>query len=295
MCNNSSEATEKKVADLQKEVEDLKKRLSPDAIAKTLDHSFLSVGNLRAFLQILSIILTIFVAGAVYFGYIGTTNIFKIREEAKKTETIRQSTQTIFDRVSQIEGQIGDKVAKVDRAIPTLKAKTNAEIEKLRQKVDGRIQEVDDQVKYVTSELKNISEIFNKIVISNPTLLNAREQQLLILMAKEIDPGNPTFNFNAAYLAFSFRRYDEALKSLDVVLNSENVPQDIRKKAMDLKVTAESRIKNPPKLEYEEPSGAFIGPYGIIAFPVNILKALVYNGYLTQEQAQEIIEASKKK
>ncbi len=295
MSEELRQVYEKQATDLQIQIDELRSRLDPDQLAKSIDRSFLSVGNLRAFLQILSIILTIFVAGAVYFGSIGLTNILQIREEARKTESIRQSTEQVFSRVSAVEDQIQSKVTGVDQEISTLEAKTDSEISKLKEKVDVRIEEIDGQVKNVATNLKSISELFNKIAISHPDVLNAREKQLLTLLAKEIDPESPIFSFNAAHWAVSFRRYDEALAYLDVTLNSPDISPEIRQKAIELQAQAATLKANPPELKYQEAGGVTVGPYGIVAFPVNILNVLVQNGYLTLPQAQEVIDASKRK
>lgn len=295
--SHDSELTKmlQQIEQLQQDVKGLLKKTTPDEIAKAVDSSYLSINNLRVFLQILALIMTIFIAGAIYFASVGLTNILKIREEANQTESIRLATKQILNHVTEIEGQIGGKVAQVDQAIPNMEARTDAEIEKLRTKVDARIISVDTQVKEVASQLKLISELFNNIAVSNPDLLNLREQRLLTLLAKEIDPANPVLNFNAAHWALNFRRYDEALAYLKIVLESNKTSDDVRKKASELKTNAEKLKANPPKLQYQEAGGVMVGPYGIVAFPVNILNVLVQNGYLTLPQAQEVIEASKYK
>jgi len=285
---------ESKINDIKNECAELRKRLNPDILAKSLDSSYLSVGNLRAFLQILSIILTVFVAGAIYFGSVGLTSILSIRDDAKEVEDIRQSTQAIYDQAAAIAKQIEQTVKDVDAAIPVLDAKTDAEIEKIAQKTDERFKQVDKEVQDVASQLKSISDIFNSISISSQDLLSARERQLLFLLAKEISPDSPTFNFNAAHSALAFGRYDDALRLLEVVLKSDNVPDEIRNRAVQLREEAQRLRDNPPKLEYRAVTGPSIGPYGIFEFPLNILDALVRNGYLTIEQAQKIIEASKR-
>src|SRR5919106_4047771 len=88
------------VEQLQGEIEQLKIQTKPDSLAKTLDSSYLSINNLRAFLQILSLILTVFLAGAVYFGFVGLANIFSIREEADKVKDIRESVSYAVESIS---------------------------------------------------------------------------------------------------------------------------------------------------------------------------------------------------
>ncbi len=95
--------------------------------------------------------MTIFIAGSISFAYLGLTNILKIRDEAKQTESIRKETELIFKDATE-------KVSEVDRVIPKMEARIDAEIEKLRTKVDFRIVSVDTQVKDVTSQLKSIPD-----------------------------------------------------------------------------------------------------------------------------------------
>ncbi len=295
MPEETQQYYEEQLVDLQKQIDVLKERLEPDQLSKSIDRSYLSVGNLRAFLQILSLILTIFIAGAVYFGSVGLTNILKIREEAQKTEVIRQETENASSRVLKVGSQIESKVADVDKTLSKFEETTNNEISKLEQEVNKKIEEVDSRVRQVSVSMKNISEIFNKIAISQQSVLNAREQQLLTLLAKEIDPESAVFSFNAAHWALSFQRYDEALKYLEVTLDSPNTSLEILRRAKEMKDQALKLKEKPPKLQYQEARGVTIGPYGVVAFPVNILNILVKSGYLTVAQAQEVIDASKRK
>ncbi len=62
MPEETQQYYEEQLVDLQKQIDVLKERLEPDQLSKSIDRSYLSVGNLRAFLQILSLILTIFIA-----------------------------------------------------------------------------------------------------------------------------------------------------------------------------------------------------------------------------------------
>ncbi len=208
------------------------------------------------------------------------TNILKIREEAQKTEVIRQETENASSRVLKVGSQIESKVSDVDKTLSKFKETTNNEISKLEQEVNKKIEEVDSRVRQVSESMKNISEIFNKIAISQQSVLNAREQQLLTLLAKEIDPESAVFSFNAAHWALSFQRYDEALKYLEVTLDSPNTSPEILRRAKEMKDQALKLKEKPPKLQYQEARGVTIGPYGVVAFPVNILNILVKSGYL---------------
>ena len=175
--------------------------------------------------------------------------------------------------MTEREEQVGAKVAKVDQAIPEM----NARIEQ------------------VASQLRSMSQIFNKVALENASQLNPREQQVLFLLARESDPSNPIFNFNAAVLAVNFHRYDEAIRRLEQVLVSKDVPEEIRKRSSEMLNQAKQWRTNPPKVQYEQPNGAFVGDFGIVALPVNILNALISTGYLTVKEAQEVIDQSKRK
>jgi hypothetical protein len=264
---------QQQVSEMQGEISALRAQLAPDALAKRIDSSYLSVNNLRAFLQILSLVMTVFVAGAISLGFVGFQNIQKIQDDAKRTEAVRQSTEQILTRVTEREEQVSAKVAKVDQAIPEM----NARIEQ------------------VASQLRSMSQIFNKVALENASQLNPREQQVLFLLARESDPSNPIFNFNAAVLAVNFHRYDEAIRRLEQVLVSKDVPEEIQKRSSEMLNQAKQWRTNPPKVQYEQPTGAFVGDFGIVALPVNILNALISTGYLTVKEAQEVIDQSKRK
>ena len=239
MTNDTKKNDGGHVEVLKGELEDIKKRLEPDEIAKAIDRSYLSINNIRAFLQILSIILTIFLAGAVYFGIIGFQNILKVQE---KVQTISK---------------------------------------------------LENEVRTIRENVQDISELFNKIAIKDHELLNAREQQLLILMASEIDPNNTVFKFNAANVDFLFGRYDEAAEKLGVVLVSPNVPEDVQEKARELKARAEEMRANPPQPP-KITGGPAVGPYSLVGLHANTLNKLSDMGYLTRQEVKSIFDDSSK-
>jgi len=281
------------VVEIQRQLErveadlvDLTKRTTLKEILKAVDSSCLSVNNLRAFLQILSIIITILVAGTIGFGYVSLSGTARIADAA-------QNSERILAHITEVASQIDARVQSVDKAIPDLQQRTDAEIEKLGTEVDARIETVDTRLRQMVSQVEEISELFNRVGVSNSASLNPREQQLLNLLAKEIAPTDPRFNFNAAHLALQFGRYDEALEHLQLVLDSKGIPDDLHAEAASLLSKAHQLKDNPRKLEYIHPQGVRIGQYGPIEFSVNILQILVRNGYLTLQQAQEVIDASR--
>ena len=276
------------IAEIQQELASLRKMLKPDELAKLIDRSYLSVNNLRAFLQILSIVITIFVAGAVYFGSVGVTSILRLQEEAEKVTQSRE-------KVVAAEEEINKKIASFDIAQKDLRSRIDNEVNELRQKTDTQIAELSNKIQRVESQLREISKVFNQVAVSRPELLNARERQLLMFLAREIDPDNPLFRFNAAHLALGFARYDEALEHLDTVLKSGALAPQLRSRAQKMQAEASRLKENPPALKYEEPGGFMVGQYGVVTLPANILHVLVNNGLLTVPQAQEVIDASKRK
>lgn len=223
---------------LTRDIESLKKRLTPDEMAKAIDHSYLSINNLRGFLQILSLVLTIFVAGAVCFGVIGVQNILKLQEKIE------------------------------------------------------RVDELENEVLAIRENVEDISLLFNKVAINNESLLNAREQQLLILLAREIDPNNQIFTFNAAHLALLFGRSDEAMEYAELVLKSPDMPRDVQEKARQIKDQAEKLKANPQEYPKLTKGPTFAG-YNIIGFNFNTLKMLRQKGYLTNQEITTILNDSK--
>jgi hypothetical protein len=289
-----SQIEDKKIANLQKQIDDLTQHLKPDQLAKSIDQSYLSVGNLRAFLQILSIILTIFVTGAFTFGYIGFTNIWKIREEANKISDIRKSTEDTLSQVSNIKKQVEATVVNVEETIPILENRTNKEMDNLQKKLIDKFDKISNKVEQIEADLRYISKTFNKLSINKQNILNAREQQLLILLAKEIDPDNPKFSYNAAHMSLLFQRYDEALAQLNITLNSSDIDADLRKKAVDLKDQIEKQKSSHPVFDYPKAKGGMaMDGYFVVQLSANILYALVQNGYLSATQAQEIMNSAK--
>lgn len=235
---NKSDNFKQDIENLNNEIAEIKKKLLPDKLAKIIDRSYFSINNFRLFLTVFSIMLTIFLAGAVYFGIIGVQNISKLQE----------------------------KIA--------------------------RVGELEEEVVTIRARMQNISELFNKVAIRDKDLLNAREQQLLILLAREIDPDNPVFRFNAANVACGFGRYEDAIRDFDLVLKSPDIPTDIKEQAEESKIKAQELMASPP--EYPKVSkGPTIGPFSILGLHVNTLRELQRKGYFSGLEIQAILDDSK--
>ncbi|MFO0794121.1 MAG: hypothetical protein U0586_08645 [Candidatus Brocadiaceae bacterium] len=238
------------IEELKKEIALLKRKLEPDELAKQIDKSYFSVNNLRCFLQILSIIMTIFVGVAAGFGFFGVKNILSIGE----TESAMRDRYGNFQSKEKL----------------------------LTEKVDT-----------IEKNLKDISSIFNNVSIAKNKVLSAREQQLLMFLAKEIDPKSPLFKYNMAVCATNFGRYDEALQYLsEIDLNSVPANTLNIEWAKDLKRICENFKKNPPKEPRlgDPPKGATVDVYTYANAQLfgNIVGSLLTNGYLNPQQAESI-------
>lgn len=313
---------QKRIAELENQLTTLRRKLEPDALAKALDSSYLSTNNLRAFLQILSLIMTVFVAGAVYFGYIGLTNIFSIREEAEKVKAIRQSADEALQKTNSVGMDIQKQLETIRTALEearktvstgkedvqiqvtnirkdlqvtmeNLRKQNDQEGRELRTRLEARFSETEKQIRSINKSVQDISQIFNRVAVENEQTLNPRERQILFLLARDIDPENPVFNFNAANLAANFGRYDEALRYLEFVLKSKDLPPNVLDRAKALQAECIKLKANPPEVRANIPPGVKIGDYSVIGLHVNTLETLRRMGYISLEQAQKIFDDAK--
>jgi hypothetical protein len=315
---------EARVQELEAKLERLSFQLRPDNLAKRIDSSYLSTNNLRVFLQILALIQTVFIAGAIAFGFVGFTNIMAIRTEAEKVReagktiegsakvatdsenTIRKRVAAFDEQLKKVDAAFGEKQKEMDRkmilvqtsvddAIKAMQKKTENSMNSMKGGMDQRLADAEKEINKVNKQLSSISTIFNKVGISNEKTLNAREKQLLFLLAKEIDPDNPVFNFNAGILAANFGRYDEAIVALDKVIKAQNVPSDIIAKAKEGRSTSMKSKQSPPEVKATEPTGVAIGDYVILQLHLNTVDTLWRDGYITIEEAQKIFDNAKMK
>lgn len=313
-----------RVRELEAQLEALSSQLKPDNLAKRIDSSYLSTNNLRVFLQILALIQTVFVAGAIAFGFVGFTNIMAIRTEAEKVReagktiensaklaaeaesTIRTQVAAVDGRLKRVDAAFEEKQKQMDRkmvlvqtsvddATKTMQRKTEDSLNSMKGNMEQRLADAEKEIQKVNKQLSSISTTFNKVGISNEKILNAREKQLLFLLAKEIDPDNPIFNFNAGILAANFGRYDEAIIALDKVIKAQNVPSNIIAKAKETRSTSMKLKQSPPEVKATEPTGVAIGDYVILQLHLNTVDTLWKSGYITLEEAQKIFDNAKMK
>lgn len=282
------------IDEIREELKLLKEKLLPDRLAKAVDASY---ARIRLFLQILAIMITIFLTGAVGFGFFGVKNIFSIYREAAEVQSLAEKVSEDQKEVekslnlakgmeSQIEQTINDFNDTFERTISDMRSQSQKEISGLKTEVAA-----------IRGNLDKISNMFNRVAVKEADTLNAREVQLLVLLAHEIDPNKSTFILNAAVCALKFQRYDEAINHCDRLLKSpDNSPKEIVR-AKEIKRKAEKQRDMPPKVTPAEEAkkGTFIkiGPYSPMGLHENTLKTLVRKGYLSVQEAQKILEDSK--
>jgi hypothetical protein len=87
---------------LRTEIDEVKTRLAPDKLAKVLDRSYLSVSSLRFYLAVLSVVLTIFIAVAAYFGITSIPNVIKVHDELRDFEDFQRDVEEMMADVKEI-------------------------------------------------------------------------------------------------------------------------------------------------------------------------------------------------
>lgn len=153
-----------------------------------------------------------------------------------------------------------------------------------------------EKVETIEKNLKDISSIFNNVSIANNKILSAREQQLLMFLAKEINPKSPLLKYNYAVSAYGFGRYNDALQFLsEIDFNNIQTNNELNIAwAKDLKRICEEAKASPPKVppEIKPPKGSTIDriTYWNGKLFINIVDSLVTGGYLNNEQASKIFE-----
>jgi hypothetical protein len=315
--NRDNRRLESELKRMHVEIQALKEELLPERLAKAMDSSF---NRIRLFLQILSIMITLFLGGAVSLGFFGVKNIVDIYREAAEIRTIAANVakdqndvavalKTVKDMETDMRSQsrelqrlvnqaITDARASFDEAVTDVQDKSRSHLSEFEKSVNRELSCAQVRIDRIQNHLRDISSIFNAIAVRERSKLTPRETQLLTLIAQQIDPNNALLNFNYAQSAFYFGRYDEAIAKLDIALRQTSLSPDISKVALDLRQECEKRKISPPTINRDDPNGPrglAIGGYGIMQLHVKTIEALWKNGYLTVEQAQHIFEEAKVK
>jgi len=273
---------------IREELRLLKEQLLPDKLAKAVDSSY---GRIRVFLQILAIIITIFLTGAIGFGFFGVTNVLSIHQEATEVHSLAEKVSQDQEQVENSLTSTKEMEGQIERKITDFNDTFQKTISDMRGESQKEILDLKTEVATIRESLDKTSDIFNRVAVKKRDVLNAREVQLLVLLAQEIGPDSPSLRFNHGYSAILLGRYDEAIEQLEAVLESQAVPPDLISKAQTLIAESKKWKQNPPKIG--EVKSVKLGGYDILQIHVNTLEALRRNGYFTYEQAQKIINDAK--
>lgn len=278
------------IDEIRGELNLLKEKLLPEKLAKAVDASYTRI---RIFLQILAIMITIFLTGAISFGFFGVKNIFSIHQEAAEVHNlatkvsedqkeVEKSLNSAKQMESQIKQTINDFNDTFQRTISDMRNQSQKEVFVLKNEIKG-----------IRENLDNVSDIFNRVAVKQADTLNAREAQLLVLLAQEITPNSPIFRFNYGSSAMRLGRYDEAIEQFEAVLKSKDASSNLIARTQTLIAKCEKLKASPPRVQ--ELKGVALGGYYILQLHANTLDALHKNGYFTYEQTQKIIDDAKVK
>jgi tetratricopeptide (TPR) repeat protein len=311
MDEANSESTIKilqnKIDQLEAELNNIKSELSPDKISKKIDSSYLSVNNMRLWLQILALIQTIFVAGAIAFGFIGMTNINQIRAEADKvkemSKTIEESGSKIIDKVKKYDAQLNqleklsNSFAEKDRVanekVESIERRTTSTLNQSEQRLNERLLDAENKIAAANTKLKDISSMFNQVSIQYDNILNPREQLLLALLARKIEPDNISYSYNSAIYSYAIGRYDEAITEFEKATRSKDLPSNVIEKAKQGIINAKWMKENYKRTAVTNPELIRLGDYSALQLLINTIETLSVNGYLTRGQAEKLFADAK--
>ncbi|MBN2594907.1 MAG: tetratricopeptide repeat protein [Sedimentisphaerales bacterium] len=278
------------IVEIRNELKILKEELLPERLAKAIDSSY---NRIRLFLQILSIMITLFLAGAVSFGIFGVKNIFSIYREAtevhhlsEKVSNDQKEVENSLNSTKEMEGQI-------DKNIKDFNDTFQKTISDMQSESQKEISDLKVEITNIRQNLDMTSDVFNRVAVKRGDILNTREKQLLVLLAQEITPDNTLFRFNYGQMAMDLGRYDEAIEQFETVLKANDAPSDVIARTKTQIAECKKRKASPPKLT--ELKGVSIGGYYLLQLHANTLEALRKNGYFTFEQAQKIIDDAREK
>lgn len=262
-----------------------------------------SVRNVATWLQVLAMCMTAFVViGGVLGGY-SMVNILnlqgQLRQAHDEAATARNEVVATRDEVKEkaaivrdaVETAVGELQVRTQGELADLRTATRTELSATQSETNAQLAMLQEQLAEITRQLEDIGTIFNRVAVEGTGILSPREQQLLVLLATKTDPESPAFALNRANLALQFGRYQEASDLFGQVLGTPGLDQSILERARALRAKADEYGSNPPMLAPPQPSGTFINGIDLVALPVATLNALVQRGYLTLQEAQEIVDS----
>lgn len=225
----------------------------------------------------------------------------------KVLQEVRQSVpQDAGGLEARLEAKLDNLEKETDAAIDRLAEKGDVEIKRIGDHIQQELAGMDERNRrqFLEGEEINLrrtaamrqamSLIVSEAGAANAAGLTPRERLLLALLAAQLDPDNPGLCLAAAQQAHAAGNASRATALIGRLLGLKNLDPDVARKARTLQAEIEKADSEPRVLEHQNPGRTRVGPYGIFDLHLNTLLALVRKGYLTTDEAQQILDDSKK-
>lgn len=226
------------------------------------------------------------------------SSVLDLREELREAnqKVLQEVWQSVPDVLHKVETDINTRLAdfknEVDSTVERLQSKSDSEFRDFSRRLQTELDGLDLDTKKVQAIFRKMSESYIAVEGNNESLLNPREHLILTLLAREMNPRDPELNLRAAQNAFNFGDYARAQEFATFAVELDAASPSVIDAAQRIRANAKESSK-PKKIRHESPGRTRVGPYGIFELHYNTLNALVKNGYLTVDEAQEILERSK--
>lgn len=136
--------------DIHAEIRDLKSKLTPDGIANAIDQSYLSINNMRLFLQILALIMTVFLAGIAIFGYLGAKSFIDLRTQIRDIDDAKLVISKSITEINRLQVELTESVSATSSQ---LQQRTETTISNMMHKVAVTIDDLHASYKSEISDL----------------------------------------------------------------------------------------------------------------------------------------------
>lgn len=225
--------------------------------------------------------------------------VHAIREELRtaNAKVLQEVWETVPDVLGKLEKDIAARMtaleAQVDGTIGKLQERSGAEIKEFRERLQTELDALDLDLQKAQTILRSISDVFVAAEKADQALLTAREKQLLMILAREMNPGDPSLTYAAADWAVSLGSYDRALELLAALHEMPGADTAVLVKGDALRKRAIRLREQHRALRHESPGRTRVGPYGVFELHYYTLLRLIENGTLTVAEAQEILDKSK--
>ena len=294
----------------------IKTQLHPDKLALTLDNSYLSINNLRGFLQILALIMSIFMAGAVGFGYLGVKNILDLNQEMNKMKELisdfsvmSKTAEDQFDlkinSINNIENSFNNSYNNLLSSQELSKKRSDSlflniknDYSDLQNIFNNDFSLLDSNLSTINNQLKSLSDIFYKTSVKHQNILTSREQSLLMILSEIFyrttnfqETNQGLFYYNLAVNFHNIKEYDLAITYFNHSLNlqpnlSQDKVQEIKSKIIQC---TEKSIAKKSILKNIAGNSEVVSVNQMVDFDHVLLEDLVNNGYIKEIIAREIL------